>query len=164
MELSFTGTFKNLKKLGYDFMKLYANNYKVYNKKLEESRWNIWVWVAHGGYIELQDLYDNTKQFIEKVKEINWADVEESTTFDTKWKYVYIYYSHNNPKISMRIEKRPMDNQIWKVLYKTVGENWKSKDYDRVKKELFGEIDSCKSITEESAKELIKEINIIQKS
>lgn len=51
MKIKFIGKFKDLKPMGFTFHKLYARNYKVYEKK------KIWIWVAHGGYVEIQDFY-----------------------------------------------------------------------------------------------------------
>lgn len=41
MDIKFTGDFKKLKPMGFTFHKLYAHNYKVYEKN------EVWVWVAH---------------------------------------------------------------------------------------------------------------------
>lgn len=52
MNIKFTGKFKDLKKMGFTFHKLFADNYKVYEKD------GIWIWVAEGGYVEIKDLYN----------------------------------------------------------------------------------------------------------
>ena len=52
MNIKFTGDFKQLKPMGFTFHKLFANNYKVYEKD------DVWVWVANGGYVEIRDLYN----------------------------------------------------------------------------------------------------------
>jgi len=49
--VKFTGDFKELMPMGFKFHKLFANNYKVYSKN------DVWIWVAHGGYVEFKDLY-----------------------------------------------------------------------------------------------------------
>jgi len=48
--MKFTGKFKDLKTMGFKFHKLYAKNYKVYEKN------DIWIWVA-GRDIEISDFY-----------------------------------------------------------------------------------------------------------
>jgi hypothetical protein len=52
--IEFTGDFKDLIPMGFKFHKLFANNYKVYEKN------KVWIWVAHGGYVEISDHYDNS--------------------------------------------------------------------------------------------------------
>ena len=52
MLIKFTGDFKQLIPMGFKFHKLYARNYKVYEKN------KIWIWVAHGGYVEIDDFYN----------------------------------------------------------------------------------------------------------
>jgi hypothetical protein len=51
MRLKFIGDWKELKPMGFTFHKLYASNYKVYEKN------KVWIWVAHGGYGEVADFY-----------------------------------------------------------------------------------------------------------
>jgi hypothetical protein len=54
MNIKFVGDFKKLIPMGFTFHKLYANNYKVYSKN------RVWIWVHHGGYVELDDHYENS--------------------------------------------------------------------------------------------------------
>jgi len=54
MNIKFVGDFKKLIPMGFTFHKLYANNYKVYSKN------RVWIWVHRGGYVELDDHYENS--------------------------------------------------------------------------------------------------------
>ena len=54
MDIKFIGKFKELKPMGFTFHKLFANNYKVYEKN------KVWIWVHRGGYVELDDHYENS--------------------------------------------------------------------------------------------------------
>jgi len=54
MNIKFTGNFKDLIPMGFKFHKLFARNYKVYEKN------KVWIWVHRGGYVEISDHYDNS--------------------------------------------------------------------------------------------------------
>ena len=112
-DIKFTGTFTELKGMGYDFMKLYANNYKVYNN--DDFANKIWVWVADGGYIELDDLYDCSKLYIEAIKSINWDTIKEG--FSGK-KHVYFHYKHGEPDKGFEISKQDFGNNAWMMYWK----------------------------------------------
>jgi len=57
-----TCKFTDLKKRGYRFEKLYARNYKVYHKEMDNH--DIWLWVAHGGSIEIDGWGQRTKRIV----------------------------------------------------------------------------------------------------
>jgi len=61
MNIKFVGDFKKLIPMGFTFHKLYANNYKVYSKN------RVWIWVHHGGYVELDDHYENSGYIVKMV-------------------------------------------------------------------------------------------------
>lgn len=54
MKIKFTGDFKDLKHMGFSFHKLFARNYKVYEKN------KVWIWVHRGGYVEIAGHYGNS--------------------------------------------------------------------------------------------------------
>jgi hypothetical protein len=54
MDIKFIGKFKELKPMGFTFHKLFANNYKVYEKN------KVWIWVHRGGYVEIDHHFDNS--------------------------------------------------------------------------------------------------------
>ena len=54
MKIKFTGDFKDLKPMGFKFHKLFARNYKVYERD------KVWVGVHEGGYVEIDDHYGNS--------------------------------------------------------------------------------------------------------
>lgn len=61
--LTFKGKFKDLKKNGFKFQRLFANNYMEWNfdngEKYGPHR--IWIWRHLGGYVEINDLYSLSK-------------------------------------------------------------------------------------------------------
>ena len=170
--LKFTGEFKSLKKQGYEHLKLFANNYKVYRKKLKKS-FDIWVWVAQGGYIEINDLYSNTKNFIEAVKSINWAEVEERTFFTSNepYKRVLVRLNHDDPSKGYKIVNESFDIELIKTLPKKLnmaiasGSNSKKvwAEHEKYHKKIRSEYDREIVVFEDAAKELLAELERIQK-
>jgi hypothetical protein len=73
--VKFTGNFKELIPMGFKFYKLFARNYKVYEKN------QIWVWVGHGGYVEVRDLYHLSGYVIKAILEGTYPTYEEDVTF-----------------------------------------------------------------------------------
>lgn len=69
--IKFTGKFKDLKDRGFKFLKLFASNYKVYRKE------NIYIWVAHGGYVELGGLGDRSGLIMKTIIEDKYPVYEE---------------------------------------------------------------------------------------
>jgi len=74
-EVKFTGKFRDLKGRGFKFMKLFASNYKVYRKD------DIWIWVAHGGYVEFEDLGERSAIVIDLVLKDKYPVFEEDLFF-----------------------------------------------------------------------------------
>jgi hypothetical protein len=173
--LKFTGTFKNLKGLGCEFMKLYAMNYKVYLKEIG-GRAKFWVWVAEGGYIEFADMYDNTKNFIEGLQSINWDEIEGRPFFGREdlVKIRYVRYNHGDASKGFKIfeESRDFERTIYiskkeqemglerMGLYK---EEY-SEEYEKARKFLDKDFDSEFMVTEESAKEILEVYEQLQNS
>lgn len=165
MDLKFTGKFPKLKEMGYKLLKLYANNYKVYNKKLEKS-FNIWVWVAHGGYIEINDLYSNTKNFVEAIKTINWETVTEQTSFlgAKKYKRMFVRINHSFPERGYLITDKSLELETILSLPEDARKNLGQDDYDLYDKsyaEVHKQFDREIRITEETCKELLLELDKI---
>ncbi len=165
MDLKFTGKFPKLKTMGYKLLKLYANNYKVYNKKLEKS-FNIWVWVANGGYIEVNDLYSNTKNFIEAIKTINWETVTEQTSFlgAKKYKRMFVRINHSFPERGYLITDKSLELEtilsLPEDIRKKSGEDFfphYNKAYEKSNEQFDREV----RITEETCKELLLELDKI---
>jgi hypothetical protein len=163
--IKFNGTFKNLKNIGYQFMKLYAMNYKVYNKKMDGGH-KIWIWVANGGNIEIDDLYNCSQLYIDAIKSIDWNEIESSNTFNEK--FVNVYYNHGCPEDGFEIKKysfdfytsimysnemdklglpsSPINTEVYTRCYDSVREKW----------------NSTKSIHQKSSEILLKELLEIQ--
>lgn len=54
MDIKFQAKFRELKPMGFKFHKLFARNYKVYEKN------KVWIWVHQGGYVEIDNHYGNS--------------------------------------------------------------------------------------------------------
>jgi hypothetical protein len=164
--LKFTGKFNQLKELGYTFMKLYARDYKVYSKKMLKT-FDIWVWVANGGYIEVDDLYSNTNNFVTAIKSIDWASVQQrdSVIMGGQYKRMYIRLNHSNPELGYQISDKSFEFETIMSLPKDVrigeyDDNY-SKLYDEAYTKAIGIYDREKVVFEESGKILIEELNKI---
>ena len=162
LDLKFTGKFTKLKEMGYKLLKLYANNYKVYNKKLDKS-FDIWIWVAHGGYIEINDLYSNTKNFIEAIKTINW---EERTSFlgAINYRHMFVRINHSFPERGYLIVDKSLEMEVILSLpenvRKSTGEDF-SVHYDKAYAKAHEQFDREVFITEKTCKELLLELEKI---
>lgn len=74
MQIKFTGDFKQLKPMGFTFHKLYARNYKVYEKS------KVWIWVAHGGYVEIADFFSLSGYIVKAIWDGTFPVYEEDVT------------------------------------------------------------------------------------
>jgi hypothetical protein len=63
MNIEFTGDFKKLIPMGFTFHKLFASNYKVYEKS------KVWIWVAQGGYVEVADFHELSGYIVKAIWE-----------------------------------------------------------------------------------------------
>lgn len=75
MGIRFTGDFKNLIPMGFTFHKLFADNYKVYEKN------RVWIWVAHGGYVEIGDLHDLSTYVVKAILDGTYPVYEEDRSY-----------------------------------------------------------------------------------
>lgn len=164
-DLQFTGDFNKLKDDGYEFMKLYANNYKVYKKQIPRS-FSIWVWVANGGYIEIDDIYSNTKAVVEAMRSINWDnDPEVKTSEMFKERYVRIRFNHNHPDRGAKVFTNSFDLEIMLSMPEAILKDsekyikYHQENYDKVREYYDREI--C--VWEGCCKQLLTELNKISK-
>lgn len=92
--LKFHGKFTDLIPYGFTFQKLFARNYRQYHFELEKYCESIRVWQAHGGYIEIDDLYGATKGLVEAVfnPEFKWHRYEMRQGFPhcDSWGYTIV--------------------------------------------------------------------------
>jgi hypothetical protein len=67
--VKFTGKFRDLIPQGYKFHKLFARNYRCYNKECggAHSGDKLWIWQHLGGYVEIKDFFDDTFRFVEEI-------------------------------------------------------------------------------------------------
>lgn len=75
--VKFTGKFRDLIPQGYKFYKLFAQNYRCYNKECgrEHEGDKLWIWQHLGGYLEIRDLFSNSFRFVEGIisgEYVNW--------------------------------------------------------------------------------------------
>lgn len=75
MLIKFTGDFKQLKPMGFTFHKLYARNYKVYEKS------KVWIWVAHGGYVEIADFFSLSGYIVKAIWDGTFPVYEEDINY-----------------------------------------------------------------------------------
>ena len=94
MNIKFTGDFKKLIPMGFTFHKLFASNYKVYEKN------RVWIWVAQGGYVEIKDLYDNSGYVAKMFLNGTYPIWEEDTN-----KYDLLFFEKGRPKACIMNEK-----------------------------------------------------------
>lgn len=166
LDLKFTGNFKKLKAMGYEFQKLYARNYKVYHKQIPRS-FRIWIWVANGGYIEIDDLYSNTKSFVETVKSINWNEIKPIVGFTSNepYKRVYIRFSHEHPERGCQVADHHFDLEVIMSFPEEKRKDYyKDKEaYDAAYNKVREYYDREIVVMENSAKELLAELERISK-
>lgn len=162
--VKFTGKFTNLKKLGYEFHKLYARNYKVYSKKIPKS-FDIWVWVGQGGYIEINDFYSNTKNIVDVIKAIKWDEVKEQIGFLSKepYKRVFVRFNHSHPERGAILSDQSLEIETILSMPKKYRDNFNAEKYDIAYKKIRETYDREVVVFEESAKTLLAELKLISK-
>jgi len=171
--LKFTGTFKNLKGMDCEFLKLYARNYKVYLKELG-GRSKFWIWVAQGGYIEFADFHSNTKNFIEALKSINWDEIKATPFLDKKLKQRHVRFNNGEPSKGYEIAKDSMEfermfairdkEEEMKLERNGLYDKKYEKEYKELRAELEKDFNRDFFITEESAKEILEVYEQLQSS
>jgi len=82
----YNGKFKDLKPMGFTFHKLYANNYKVYEKN------KVWIFVARRE-IEVRDLYNNSAYIIKLIIDNKYPLYKEDSMFGDQ-----ILFNKGEPK------------------------------------------------------------------
>ena len=78
MNIKFKGDFKQLIPMGFTFHKLFARNYKVYEKS------KVWIWVAHGGYVEIDDFYNLSGYIVKAIWEDTFPVYEKDIHYGEK--------------------------------------------------------------------------------
>jgi len=160
--LKFTGTIKNLKKIGCTFHKLYANNYKVYQLDLGKGN-KFWIWVHHGGYIEFKDLFDNTLNLFNALKSIDWDTVQTTTTGRLSFRF-------NHDDSSKGYELKAMSMGVEEaILFRErfpngIPENLSDEEYNSIDKIIRKDYDREIILDRERAEKLLKTFEMIQNS
>lgn len=156
----FKGDFKKLKGLGYKFWKAYAMNYKVYSKKLKGRSLN--VWVAHGGYIEYGDLYGNTTNFFEAIKNLEDGDYSIGG-------YSYIVFDWDEMNSKPKIYRLSLISRMAMLSFKKYKpksinptEEEKEESYIKARDEVYGGKNLHEVVIhKDSVKELLDELKLI---
>jgi hypothetical protein len=67
--VKFIGKFRDLKPNGWEFQKLFANNYCQYCKTCDGQKWSqeLRIWKHLGGYLEIADLYDKSYLIVKSI-------------------------------------------------------------------------------------------------
>jgi hypothetical protein len=163
-QLAFTGQFKKLKGLGYEFQKLFAMNYKCYHKAIYGYTSRLWVWVGNGGYIEFDHMYSHTANVIELLRTVDWSNVKERTTIfsDDTYKRIYMRYNHEHPENGYVITENSFTTD--EIRYAKENDlNWDSDDgFEKMYNGVREKHDTEKIFTQELCEILFKEIDLIQ--
>jgi hypothetical protein len=118
--VKFTGKFTDLIPNGWEFQKLFANNYRQYSKTCDGSKYGqgCSIWQHLGGYLEIDDFFSNSHIIVDKVasgkigewisqiKHREWDDTNKKwfidgtedvcwTLFDTQDK---VFYPQHSPE------------------------------------------------------------------
>jgi len=111
MNIKFTGNFKDLKPMGFKFHKLFANNYKVYNKD------KVWIWVAEGGYVEIGSYYGLSGYILKAIWEDTYPVHEKDVDYGEKLSFINIKKGDRkqckiNEKTGEIIERREFNKKF----------------------------------------------------
>lgn len=146
MLIKFTGKFKDLKSMGFTFHKLFARNYKVYEKK------KVWIWVHRGGYVEIQDFYGLSGYILKAIWNGTFPVYERDIKYEGKLSWMSIKKGYRRPCM---IHRKTGEIVELREFYKKHADEDHVYDYDSWKElSLFGE-------TFDFLKEL-KELNIME--
>lgn len=155
--MKYTINIKELIPRGYQFQKLYANNYKTYHKKIN-SRMRIWIFVK-GCEIEVNDWFDNTENLIKF-----YIENKENPIFNE------FSPISKGPKNYAKVQMNPntgfvqfFDDKLYFGVFdkaRNLPENRMSEawaDWNQMYKNWYNEI----ILSHDSMKELIEEINYL---
>ena len=143
MDIKFVGDFKQLIPMGFKFHKLFANNYKVY------ERHKVWIWVAHGGYVEIDDFYGLSGYILRAVWDNTYPAYAKDVIMEGKLAWLSIKKGDKKPCMINRETGEIIDRREFKT------EEDESYDY-----KLFREL-SLRKETFNFLKEL-KDLNIFE--
>lgn len=159
MTYQFKGRFKELKGKGYRFWKAFARNYKVYTKDFGSR--SMHVWVAHGGYIEYNDLYDHSFHFFETLKTLKEEDFYRDR--------IYLVFEWDDCKKKPQVHTLSRMLRANKILMKKHGSDildMSNEEQTDGWEKVYDELDGGKDmhevlVTKEHWKELIDELKLI---
>lgn len=75
--VKFKGPFKELKKNGWTFQKLFARNYRSYSKTCDGKQYGhskLWIWQHLGGYLEVDDFHELSYLVIDFIQTGKYKD------------------------------------------------------------------------------------------
>jgi len=102
--LCYTIPNSELKKRGYTFQKLYANNYVTYRKKIQEHGYTVWCW-SKGKTIEVDDWHDFTGGIIKFFKDNYDSWKIENEKLPRPSEYMVLYLNRNDGDILLKDKK-----------------------------------------------------------
>jgi hypothetical protein len=146
MKIKFIGDFKKLIPMGFTFHKLFARNYKVYEKN------KVWIWVAHGGYVEIDDFYNLSGYIVKAIWEGTFPVYEKDVDYGEKLAWLNIKKGDKKPCMINRETGKIIERREFTKKY--CDENGEY-DYD-----LYREVSIYKE-TFEFIKEL-KDMNLLE--
>lgn len=90
----FKGSFKDLIPNGWTFQKLFARNYRQYHKTCdgEEYSQGCRIWQHHGGYLEIDDLFNFSAILIQKIIDGNIEEWSSEITSVSTLKEKKVYW------------------------------------------------------------------------
>ncbi len=111
MLIKFKGDFKKLKGMGFTFHKLFASNYKVYEKD------KVWIWVAHGGYVEISDFYSLSGYIAKAVFDGTYPVYEKDIDYGDKLAWMNIKKGDRKPCMINRKTGEIIERREFTKLY-----------------------------------------------
>ena len=138
MSIKFVGDFKKLIPMGFEFHKLFARNYKVYSKN------DVWVWVAHGGYVEIRDLFDKSKYIAKAIFNSTYPVYEEDKNYNN-----IIFFKKGKPKGCI-LNKKTGEILVYRDFYRIHGRDYDYEVYEEllISKDTFDAVKEIENMVE----------------
>jgi len=140
---------REFKLIGFEFLKLYANNYKCYHKEI--NYFDIWCWVK-GKDVEIDDWYGLTGTIVDffntnldnpRVLKHHKAD----KFFKTDCHWMVFYIDRKTGEIFTKKED-VSDSVLDQRAYERSGKKWYDLVLRKEYREIFLEIDKFKPVAE----------------
>lgn len=112
--VKFTGKFPDLIPDGWKFQKLFGRNYRQYSKTCDGEQYSqcCRIWQQLGGYLEIEDLFDNSWQIVELIAKNEIHNYKTHHKAIPRFCDAFDAYSFMIDKINNKFEKRDFNNHI----------------------------------------------------